>query len=667
MITEFGHFALVLALLVAAMQTFVPFWGARTRDARMMAVAEPAALAQLFLILLAFLALMHAYVTSDFSVANVEANSHSTKPLMYKISGVWGNHEGSMLLWVLILAIFGAAVAAFGNNLPATLKANVLSVQGSIALAFLAFILLTSDPFVRLVPAAADGRGLNPILQDPALAFHPPFLYTGYVGFSIAFSFAIAALIEGRIDSAWARWVRPWTMAAWMFLTIGIAMGSWWAYYELGWGGWWFWDPVENASFMPWLAGTALLHSALVMEKREALKVWTVLLAILTFSLSLMGTFIVRSGVLTSVHAFAVDPTRGVFILGILTLFTGGGLALFAVRSADLRQGGMFAPISREGSLVLNNVLLVVSAATVFVGTLYPLLLEALTGAKISVGPPYFNMTFGPLMIVLLLAMPFGPMLAWKRGDILGAAQRLFYAVGLAVLAAVAVAAFFQRGPWLAPFGIALGVYAMAGAVSEWLSRIKFRQISIDQVLSRAKNLPRSAYGTLLAHFGIGLMTVGIVATTAYQTEKILVMKPGDKVEVAGFELIYKGIAPARGPNYKEDVARFEVSRGGSPVTVLNPAKRVYDAPPMPTTEAGILASWLGDLYVVIGDAQTGGAGDAQAAGGYAVRAYFNPLVRFIWLGALIMFLGAGISLTDRRLRVGAPLKARKSSRVAAE
>ena len=667
MITEFGHFALVLALLVAAMQTFVPFWGARTRDTRMMAVAEPAALAQLFLIVLAFLALMHAYVTSDFSVANVEANSHSTKPLMYKISGVWGNHEGSMLLWVLILAIFGAAVAAFGNNLPATLKANVLSVQGSIALAFLAFILLTSDPFVRLDPAAVDGRGLNPILQDPALAFHPPFLYTGYVGFSIAFSFAIAALMEGRIDSAWARWVRPWTMAAWMFLTIGIAMGSWWAYYELGWGGWWFWDPVENASFMPWLAGTALLHSALVMEKREALKVWTVLLAILTFSLSLMGTFIVRSGVLTSVHAFAVDPTRGVFILGILTLFTGGGLVLFATRSADLRQGGMFAPISREGSLVLNNVLLVVSAATVFVGTLYPLLLEALTGAKISVGPPYFNMTFGPLMIVLLLAMPFGPMLAWKRGDILGAAQRLFYAVGLAVLAAVAVAAVFQRGPWLAPFGIALGVYAMAGAVSEWLSRIKFRQVSIDQVLGRAKNLPRSAYGTLLAHFGIGLMTVGIVATTAYQTEKILVMKPGDKVEVAGFELIYKGIAPAGGPNYKEDVARFEVSRGGSPVTVLNPAKRVYDAPPMPTTEAGILASWLGDLYVVIGDAQTGGAGDAQAAGGYAVRAYFNPLVRFIWLGALIMFLGAGISLTDRRLRVGAPLKARKSPPVAAE
>ena len=659
MITEFGHFALVLALLVAAFQTAVPFWGAQTRDARLMAVAEPAALSQLFLIIVAFLALMHAYVTSDFSVATVAANSHSTKPLIYKIAGVWGNHEGSMLLWVLILAIFGAAVAAFGNNLPAVLKANVLSVQGSIALAFLLFMLLTSDPFLRLDVPPADGNGLNPILQDPALAFHPPFLYTGYVGFSIAFSFAIAALIEGRIDSAWARWVRPWTLAAWMFLTIGIAMGSWWAYYELGWGGWWFWDPVENASFMPWLAGTALLHSALVMEKREALKVWTILLAILTFSLSLMGTFIVRSGVLTSVHAFAVDPARGVFILGILMLFTGGGLVLFAARSADLRQGGLFAPISREGALVLNNVLLVVAAATVFVGTLYPLALEAVTGEKISVGPPYFNMTFGPLMIVLLLAMPFGPVLAWKRGDALGAAQRLFWAIALALLAAVAVAAVFQRGPWLAPFGIALGVYAMAGAVSEWVSRIKLGQIANEEVFARAKNLPRSAYGTLLAHFGIGLMTVGIVATTAYQTEKILVMKPGDKVDVAGFELTFKGTAPARGPNYKEDVAKFEVMNGGMIVTVLEPAKRVYDAPPQPTTEAGILASWLGDLYVVIGD--------AQGQGAYAVRAYFNPLVRFIWLGALIMFLGAAISLSDRRLRVGAPSKASKPSAIAAE
>ena len=651
MITEFGHFALILALLVAGVQTLLPAYGAKTKDARLMAVGEPAALAQLFLILIAFLALMHAYVTSDFSVANVEANSHSTKPLLYKIAGVWGNHEGSMLLWVLILAVFGAAVAAFGSNLPATLKANVLSVQASIALAFLLFMLMTSDPFQRLDPAPADGRGLNPILQDPALAFHPPFLYTGYVGFSIAFSFAIAALIEGRIDAAWARWVRPWTLAAWMFLTIGIAMGSWWAYYELGWGGWWFWDPVENASFMPWLAGTALIHSALVMEKREALKVWTILLAIVTFSLSLMGTFIVRSGVLTSVHSFAVDPARGIFILAILTIFTGGGFALFALRAKDLRIGGTFAPISREGALVLNNVLLVTAAATVLVGTLYPLVLEALTGDKISVGPPFFNMTFVPLMVPLLLASPFGPMLAWKRGDLFGVAQRLLFALVLASVAGFAALAMFFRGPWLAPLGIALGVYVMGGALSEWLYRIKFGSAAREEVIRRAVNLPRSAYGTLLAHFGIGLMVVGIVATTAYQTERILVMKPGDQIDVAGYALKFIGVSPNRGPNYKEDMGRFEVSRAGRLLTVLEPSKRVYDAPPSATTESGIDASWRGDLYVVIGD--------DQGAGAYAVRAYFNPLVRFIWLGALIMFLGGGISLTDRRLRVGTPSKSR--------
>ena len=391
------------------------------------------------------------------------ANSHSTKPLIYKMSGVWGNHEGSMLLWVLMLAIFGAAVALFGRNLPATLKANVLSVQAAISTAFLLFILLTSDPFARLDPAPPDGRGLNPILQDPALAFHPPFLYAGYVGFSLAFSFAIAALIEGRIDAAWARWVRPWTLAAWMLLTIGIAMGSWWAYYELGWGGWWFWDPVENASFMPWLAGTALLHSALVMEKREALKIWTILLAILTFSLSLMGAFIVRSGVLTSVHSFAVDPARGVFILAILTLFAGGGLALFAWRAKDLRQGGVFAPLSREGSLVFNNLILVTATATVLVGTLYPLALEAVTGDKISVGAPFFDLTFGTLMLPLLAAMPLGPLMAWKRGDVLAASQRLAFAVLLALIAAAATFAATARGAHLAPFGIALGVYVMAG------------------------------------------------------------------------------------------------------------------------------------------------------------------------------------------------------------
>ena len=659
MIVEFGHFALVLALLVAVFQMAVPALGARAGDGRMMAAGEPAAVTQFCLLAISFLALTHAYVSSDFSVANVAANSHSTKPMIYKISGVWGNHEGSMLLWVLILALFGAAVAVFGQNLPASLRANVLSVQAAISVAFLLFLLLTSDPFTRLDPAPADGNGLNPILQDPALAFHPPFLYTGYVGFSLAFSFAIAALIEGRIDAAWARWVRPWTLAAWMFLTIGIAMGSWWAYYELGWGGWWFWDPVENASFMPWLAGTALLHSALVMEKREALKVWTILLAILTFSLSLMGTFIVRSGVLTSVHSFAVDPARGVFILGILVLFTGGGLALFALRAKEMRIGGLFQPVSREGALVLNNLLLVTATATVLVGTLYPMVLEGLTGDKISVGPPFFNMTFGPLMLPLLLAMPFGPLLAWKRGDLAGVCQRLMLAAVASLVAVAAVHALSNRGPALAPFGIALGVFVMAGALTEWATRVKLGTGGLDEVMRRASNLPRASYGGMLAHFGIGLMVVGIVATTGYQEEKILVMKPGDTVEVGGYAATFRGAAPGRGPNYKEDVAQFDVTRDGAALTKLEPSKRVYDAPPQPTTEAGIHASWRGDLYIVIGDEQRDGA--------YTVRAYFNPLVRFIWLGALIMFLGGGISLSDRRLRVGAPVRRRQRGAVAGE
>ena len=650
MIIEIGHFALILALLVSIAQMVVPAWGARVRDPRLMAFGEPAAVSQLVLVLIAFLALMHAYVTSDFSVANVAANSHSSKPLIYRISGVWGNHEGSMLLWVLILAIFGAAVAVFGNNLPATLRANVLAVQSSIALAFLLFILVTSNPFERLDPAPFDGNGLNPILQDPALAFHPPFLYMGYVGFSMAFSFAIAALIEGRTDAAWARWVRPWTLLAWMCLTIGIAMGSWWAYYELGWGGWWFWDPVENASFMPWLAGTALLHSALVMEKREALKVWTILLAILTFSLSLMGTFLVRSGVLSSVHAFAVDPGRGVFVLSIMMLFTGGGLALFSWRARDLKQGGIFSPISREGALVLNNVLLTVACVTVLVGTLYPLALESLTGAKISVGAPYFNMTFVPLMIPLLIAVPFGPLLAWKRADLAAAMERL---IAAAVVAAVVLAAAFAiayRGPWLAPFCFAVGAWVMAGALSETAFRIKLGQVPLAESLRRLVNLPRAAVGTMLAHFGVGLMVMGIVGTSAYKSESILLMKPGETAEIAGYALAFRGAAPSKGPNYTETVGIFDVTRGGAPVTRLEPSKRLYDAPPQPTSEAGIYAAWTGDLYVVLGD--------QQPDGGFAVRLYFHPLVRCIWIGALVMFLGGAVSLSDRRLRVGAPRRA---------
>ncbi len=659
MIAEIGHFALILALLVCTVQMTVPAWGAYTRDARLMAVAQPAAIASCVLVFISFLALTEAYISSDFSVANVYANSHSAKPFIYRLSGVWGNHEGSMLLWVLILVVFGAAVALFGSYLPQSLKSNVLAVQASIALAFLLFILLTSNPFERLVPAPIEGRGLNPILQDPALALHPPFLYAGYVGFSMAFSFAVAALIEGRTDAAWARWVRPWTLAAWMCLTLGIAMGSWWAYYELGWGGWWFWDPVENASFMPWLAGTALLHSAVVMEKREALKVWTVLLAILTFSLSLMGTFLVRSGVLSSVHAFAVDPQRGVFILAIMVFFTGGSLALFATRASMLKQGGLFSPISREGSLVLNNVLLATATGTVLIGTLYPLALEAVNGAKISVGPPYFNLTFGPLMVPLLLAMPFGSFLGWKRGDLAGAAERLMFAAVIALVGAVIAFAVAFRGPWAAPLGLALGIWVIAGAISELLFRARIGRAGFAEVARRLVNLPRSAWGATIAHVGVGVMALGIVGTTAWQSEVIGTLKPGEKAEIAGYALEFRGTTQGRGPNYSEETGRLVVTRGGSPIAELFPSKRLYDAPRQPTTEAGIHVALTGDLYAVLGDSQQDGS--------HVVRLYFNPLVRLIWLGAILMFFAGMVSLSDRRLRVGAPRRTTRPAAVPAE
>ncbi len=659
MIAEVGHFALLLALVVAIAQLVLPGFGLVRRDERLMAVGTSAALVQLLLVLTAFLCLMQAYVSSDFSVANVYENSHSAKPLIYRIAGVWGNHEGSMLLWVLILAFFGAAVAWFGVNLPPELKAGVLAVQASIGVAFLLFIVAASNPFARLDPAPAQGLGLNPVLQDPALAFHPPFLYAGYVGFSMAFSFAIAALIDGRIDAAWGRWVRPWTLAAWMCLTLGIAMGSWWAYYELGWGGFWFWDPVENASFMPWLSGTALLHSALVMEKRDALKVWTVLLAILTFSLSLLGTFLVRSGVLTSVHAFAVDPERGVFILAIMGLFIGGSLGLYAWRAPLLRQGGVFQPISREGALVLNNLLLATACATVLVGTLYPLALEALTGAKISVGPPYFNMTFGPLMVPLFIAMPFGPMLAWKRGDLAGAAQRLYVAAGLSVIAVIACYALASRGPWLAPFGIGLGVWLVAGAISETAIRVKLATVPFAQSFGRLVGLPRSALGSLLAHFGMGLSIIGIVATSAWQSEQIITMAPGETATIAGYTIAFEGVAPRRGPNYEERVGAFRVLDGEAEITRLESGRRTFPAERQSTTEAGIHVAASGDLYVVLGDPLEGGR--------HTVRLYFNPLVRLIWLGALVMFLGGALSLSDRRFRVGAPRRRQAGVRQAAE
>lgn len=659
MIIELGHFALILALAVALLQCTVPLYGAQRGNRALAAMAVPAALSGLVLIALSFAALTHAYVISDFSVQNVAENSHSAKPLLYKFSGVWGNHEGSMLLWVLILNIFGAAVALFGRHLPLELKARVLAVQGSVALAFLLFIVSTSNPFARLNPAPVEGNGLNPILQDPALAFHPPFLYAGYVGLSVAFSFAVAALIEGRVDAAWARWVRPWTLAAWMFLTIGIAMGSWWAYYELGWGGFWFWDPVENASFMPWLIACALLHSAVVVEKRNALKVWTILLAILAFSLSLVGTFLVRSGVLTSVHAFAVDPARGVFILGILAVFIGGALTLFAWRAPMLKAGGLFAPTSREGGLVVNNLLLCAAAAAVFLGTLYPLALETLNGDKISVGPPYFNFTFGILILPLLLLVPVGPFLSWKRADLAAALTRLWMAAAIALLIAIIAFAWSRPGPWLAPLGIGLGIWLVAGSLSEFAQRVGLGDRSFSLAWSRFKGLPRASFGMTLAHGGLGIAVIGIVAITAWRAEAIIALKPGEQVSVAGYDVTYLGDSPLTGANYTGDAGQFRITRNGNDVAVVVSEKRQFQPGGMQTTEVGLHQMLSGDLYVVMGD--------RAGTEGRTVRVYFNPLVSLIWIGALIMFLGGAVSLTDRRYRVGAPKPARRQAFAPAE
>ncbi len=655
MIVEIGHYALILALSMALVQSALPVIGARTGDPRLMETGPITATGGFVLLALSFASLTYAHVTSDFSVLNVYQNSHSQMPLLYKFTGVWGNHEGSMLLWVLILGFFGALVALFGRDLPASLKATVLSVQAWITTAFLLFILLTSNPFTRLVPAPMEGQELNPILQDIGLAVHPPMLYLGYVGFSIAFSFAVAALIDGRIDAAWARWVRPWTLAAWICLTLGIAMGSYWAYYELGWGGWWFWDPVENASFMPWLSGTALLHSALVMEKRSALKIWTILLAILTFSLSLLGTFLVRSGVLTSVHAFATDPTRGVFILLILCVFIGGSLALFAARASSLEAGGLFAPISREGALVVNNLFLTTAAATVLVGTLYPLVLEVVGGAKISVGPPFFDLTFGPLMVPLLFAVPFGPLLAWKRGDLLAAAQRLYFAVGAAMATIIIVLAFTQGTRILAALGFGLAVWLFAGSATDLYSRAAFGKVGLSKGFARLKGLPRSAFGTMLAHLGLGITVLGIVTTSAFQTENVTTMSKGQSADAGGYSITYQGVRKEEGPNYEQQVGVFSLRRSGLDHGTIESAKRFYPARQMPTTESGIRTRWFSQLYISLGDPSP----DGQSI---VVRIWYKPLITLIWIGAIFMAGGGAVSLSDRRLRVGAPAR-RKTAR----
>ena len=659
MIIELGHFALALALIVALVQSTMPLLGAARGNAAWMAMAEPAALTQFLLCALAFGALTHAYIVSDFSVIGVAENSHTVKPLLYKISGVWGNHEGSMVLWVLVLSLFGAAVAAFGNNLPPTLKARTLAIQAMIGVGFIAFVLFTSNPFTRLDPAPIEGNGLNPLLQDPGLAFHPPMLYLGYVGFSVAFSFAVAALLEGRVDSAWARWVRPWTLAAWTCLTLGIGLGSWWAYYELGWGGWWFWDPVENASFIPWLTGTALLHSAIVVERREALKSWTILLAIITFSLSLLGTFLVRSGILTSVHAFAADPERGVFVLILLSIAIGGSFTLYALRAPSMDGGGVFAPISREGGLLINNLLLTTAAATVLLGTLYPLIADALGLGKLSVGAPYFNAVFVPLMTPLIIVAGIGPLLAWKRADLSGALQRLKVAAGVSVI--VLIATWVGNGGDLlslaAGGGMALAAWLAALTISEWVLRVRGEYgLSWQRII----NLPRSAYGMTFAHLGMAVLIVGVTGASAWKQERVESLRPGEHVDLMDYRFTFEGASQVQGPNYSAIEGRYSVTRDGQNIANLTPQKRNFSQPPQQTTEAAIHTTFVSDLYVVIGDAD-------GTEGAFVTRIYYEPFVPFLWYGVLLMAFGGLVSLSDRRHRIGAARRAMATAPQAAE
>lgn len=652
---ELGHFAFVLAFAIAAVAAVLglAFW----RRERVASYLQQASILQFLLIAAAFAALIQAFVTSDFSLKLAYEHANSAQPLLFKITAVWGNHEGSMVLWVLILVIMGAAVAAFGKALPKDLLALVLAMQSLLAAAFIGFTEFTSNPFIRLSPAPFEGQDLNPVLQDIGLAVHPPLLYTGYVGFSICFSFAIAALISGRIDAAWARWVRPWALLSWCFLTLGIAMGSYWAYYELGWGGWWFWDPVENASFMPWLAGTALLHSALVMEKRNALKIWTIFLSIITFSLSLLGTFMVRSGVLTSVHAFASDPTRGLVILGLLAAFIGGAFSLFAFRASSLRAGGLFAPISREGALILNNLFLASAAAAVLVGTLYPLLLEALTGDTISVGAPFFNLTFGAIMVPLLIVLPFGPFLAWKRGDLIGVTQRLAGIAALALFLAILFFALMGASISLAPLGLLLGFWVAFGALAELVDRARFFRTDMVTSIRRLFGLPRTAWSTALAHMGVGISVIGIVSASAWQVELVTTMTPGQVVEVHGQSVTFNGLTKEQGPNYAADVGTFAIQSNDGEMRTAIAERRIYTASGMPTTEAAIETYGFSQLYLQLGE--------PGADGKSVVRLWYKPFITLVWLGAVLMALAGFLSLSYRRLRIGAPRPA--PQRVAAE
>ncbi|MDH3666242.1 MAG: heme lyase CcmF/NrfE family subunit [Paracoccaceae bacterium] len=647
MIVELGHYALCLALVAAALQAVTPLWGVRNDNVAAMRFGDSAAQVQFLATLGAFAALTYAYVVSDFSVRTVALNSHSAKPLIYRITGVWANHEGSMLLWVLVLALFGAAIATFARAVPLAMRARVLAVQAMIGVGFFAFILLTSNPFERLPLPPMDGQGMNPLLQDPGIALHPPFLYIGYVGFSTAFSFAIAALMAGKVEPAWARWMRPWVLGAWAALTFGIALGSWWAYYELGWGGFWFWDPVENASFMPWLLGTALLHSAIVVEKRDALQRWTILLAIFTFSLSLMGTFLVRSGILSSVHAFANDPERGAFILVLLAISLVGSMVLFAIRAPAIRERGVFSPISREGGLLLNNLLLAAACGVVFVGTLYPLLLDIATGDRITVGAPYFNQTFGPIFALVAIAAAIGPFLSWKRADARAIAHRLRIVLALSLLVPVIWAALTG---WREPLGLAglgLAAWLFTATLVDLGRRAGIGAAPIATVLRRLVGLPRSAWGLYAGHAGLAICISGVVAISVWKVEAIQTQQLGSPVPVGGYEFTLVDVSQRAGPNYQSSIATVAVSRDGEQVGLLFPERRWYPVERKPTTEAGIRTLWHGDLYAVLGD--------PAPEGQFVTRYYYNPGVAWMWLGATLMALGGLLTISDRRLRVGAP------------
>lgn len=658
MITELGSFALVLALALSVAQTGLSAVGGARRSVMLAGAGRGAAVATFLAVAVAFACLIHAFVVSDFSVANVAANSHTAKPMLYKVAGAWGSHEGSMLLWCLVLTGYGAAMAFFGDSLPPRLRSYAIAIQGALGVLFLAYTVFASNPMSRLLDVPVEGRSLNPLLQDPALAFHPPFLYAGYVGFSVVYSLSLAALIEGRIDAAWARWVRPWTLAAWSLLTVGITLGAFWAYYELGWGGWWFWDPVENASFMPWLIGAALLHSAIVTEKRGALPGWTAFLALAAFTFSMLGAFLVRSGVLTSVHAFAVDPTRGVLLLIMMGIAAGAGFLLFALRAPTLNPGGQFRTISRESAIVLNNILLSTATAVVLLGTLFPLIREALDGEAVSVGAPFFNLTFVPLMILAFAVLPAGPLLAWKRGDAGGVARKLWVVLAAAVALGLVAYAVVQPRKALASGGLVVGFWLIGGALLELSERLKLFRVPAAESARRAKGLPRGAWGTTLAHAGLGLFVLGASFETAWRVEAAQALSLNSSQPLGAYTLTLKQVGTVEGPNYLAERGVVDVvDKAGRVVCRATPERRFYPTGGQTTSEVSICPSLLNDIYVVMGERRAGEGGKPA----WLIRAYVNPWVRLIFLGPLLMALGGVVSLSDRRVRLGVGRRAQET------